>query len=81
MERLRIIWLMEYFQIPQRRLGNTLGVSRSSVRRWLKVFERGSLGKRYEPKEPVSKTLPGIARDSSGRSSSRTPCGARSVSL
>jgi len=41
MERLRIIWLMEYFQIPQRRLENTLGVSRSSVRRWLKAFERG----------------------------------------
>jgi hypothetical protein len=35
MERLRIIWLMEYFEIPQRRLEQTLGVSRSSVRRWL----------------------------------------------
>lgn len=44
MERLRIIWLMEYSQIPQRRLENTLGVSRPSVRRWLKAFERGSLG-------------------------------------
>jgi hypothetical protein len=38
MERLRIIWLMEYFQIPQRRLRDTLGVSRSSVRRWLKAW-------------------------------------------
>ena len=36
MERLRIIWLMEYFQIPRRRLEETLGVSRSSVQRWLK---------------------------------------------
>ncbi len=34
MERLRIIWLMEYFRIPGRRLRGTLGVSRSSVRRW-----------------------------------------------
>jgi transposase InsO family protein len=61
MERLRIIWLMEYFQIPQRRLENTLGVSRSSVRRWLKAFEMGSLGRRYEPKEPVNKTPREIA--------------------
>jgi transposase len=56
MERLRIIWLMEYFQIPQRRLKETLGVSRSSVRRWLKGFEQGKLGKRNEPEEPVNKT-------------------------
>jgi transposase InsO family protein len=62
MERLRIIWLMEYFQIPHRRLENTLGVSRSSVRRWLKSFERGGLGRRYEPKEPVNKTPREIAQ-------------------
>ncbi len=56
MERLRITWLMQYFQIPGRRLKEMLGVSRSSVRRWLKGFEEGRLGKRSEPKEPVSKT-------------------------
>ena len=60
-ERLRIIWLMEYFQIPQRRLKDTLGVSRSSVRRWLKGFARGKLGKGNEPKEPVNKTPREIA--------------------
>jgi transposase len=60
-ERLRIIWLMEYFQIPERRLEQTLGVSRSSVRRWLKGFEQGRLGKRNEPKEPVNKTPREIA--------------------
>jgi len=38
MERLRIIWLVQYFQIPGRRLKETLGVSRSSVRRWLQGF-------------------------------------------
>jgi len=61
MERLRIIWLMEYFQIPQRRLGKTLGVSRSSVRRWLQGFEQGKLGRRNEPREPVNKTPGEIA--------------------
>jgi transposase len=61
MEGLRIIWLMEYFQIPQRRLKETLGVSRSSVWRWLKGFEQGKLGKRNEPKEPVNKTPREIA--------------------
>jgi len=61
MERLRIIWLMQYFQIPGRRLQERLGVSRSSVQRWLKGFEEGKLGKRSEPKEPVNKTPREIA--------------------
>ena len=62
MERLRIIWLMEYFRIPGRRLRETLGVSRSSVRRWLKGFAEGKLGKRNEPREPVNKTPMEIAQ-------------------
>jgi len=62
MERLRIIWLMEYFQIPGRRLRETLSVSRSSVRRWLKGFEEGKLGRCNEPKEPVNKTPRVIAQ-------------------
>ena len=61
MERLRIIWLMQYFEIPGRRLKETLGVSRSSVRRWLKGSEKGKLGKGNEPKEPVNKTPREIA--------------------
>jgi len=61
-ERLRIIWLMEYFRIPGRRLRETLRVSRSSVRRWLKGFAEGKLGKRNEPKEPVNKTPREIAQ-------------------
>jgi len=52
---------LPHFQIPQRRLENTLGVSRSSVRRWLKGFAQGGLGKRNEPKEPVNKTPREIA--------------------
>jgi transposase len=62
MERLRIIWLMEYFRIPGRQLRETLGVSRSSVRRWLKGFAEGELGKRNEPREPVNKTPREIAQ-------------------
>jgi transposase len=61
MERLRIIWLMEYFQIPERRLSDMLEVSRSSVKRWLNGFAEGKLGKRNEPKQPVNKTPQGIA--------------------
>ncbi len=61
MERLRIIWLMQYFQIPGRCLQDMLGVSRSSVRRWLRGFEEGRLGKGNEPKEPVNKTPREIA--------------------
>jgi transposase InsO family protein len=61
MERLRIIWLMEYFQIPQRQLRDKLGVRRSSARRWLKAFAEDKLGKRNEPKEPVNKTPREIA--------------------
>jgi transposase InsO family protein len=61
MERLRIIWLMQCFQIPGRRLKETLGVSRSSVRRWLKGFEEGKLSRRNEPEEPVNKTPREIA--------------------
>ena len=61
MERLRIIWLVQYCQIPGRRLKETLGVSRSSVRRWLQGFQEGELGKRNEPKEPVNKTPREIA--------------------
>jgi transposase len=61
MERLRIIWLMQYFDIPGRRLKEMLGVSRSSVRRWLKGFEESRLGKGNEPKEPVNRTPREIA--------------------
>lgn len=40
-ERLRLLWLMEYYQIPKRRAKETFGVARSSVHRWLKGFEEG----------------------------------------
>jgi transposase len=52
---------MQDFEIPGRRLKEMLGVSRSSVRRWLKGFEEGRLGRGDEPKEPVNKTPREIA--------------------
>ena len=55
-ERLRILWLCEYFQIPRRQLRQALGVSRASVHRWLKVLREGVLGSRRRRREPANKT-------------------------
>jgi transposase InsO family protein len=54
-ERLRILWLCEYFQISRRRLRETLGVSRSSVHRWLRALHKGILGHRLR-REPANRT-------------------------
>jgi transposase InsO family protein len=61
MERLRILWLMEYYQIPKRRVKDTFGVARSSVHRWLKAFQQGKTGGRRQAAEPVNKTPREIA--------------------
>jgi transposase InsO family protein/transposase-like protein len=61
MERLRILWLMEYYQIPKRRVKETFGVARSTVHRWLKAFQEGKQGGRPQAKEPVNKTPREIA--------------------
>ena len=61
MERLRILWLMEYYQIPKRRVKDTFGVARSSVHRWLKAFQQGKEGGRRPAAEPVNKTPREIA--------------------
>ena len=61
MERLRILWLMEYYQIPKRRVQDTFGVARSTVHRWLKGFQEGKLGGRRRAAEPVNKTPREIA--------------------
>jgi len=63
-ERLRILWLMEYFQIPQRRLRRTLGVSRASVHRWIKALQDGRLDKRQQPAEGPDQ---GLLHDILGR--------------
>jgi len=61
MERLHILWLMEYYQIPKRRVKDTFGVARSTVHRWLKAFQEGKAGGRRQAAEPVNKTPREIA--------------------
>ncbi len=61
MERLRILWLMEYYGISKRRVKETLGVARSTVHRWLKAFQEGKQGGRRPASEPVNKTPREIA--------------------
>ncbi len=56
LERLRILWLMEYYQIPKRRAKGTFGVARSTVHRWLKGFQEGQAGGRRAAAEPANKT-------------------------
>jgi len=55
-ERLRLLWLIEHYQIPKRRVKETFGVARSSVHRWLKAFQEGKAGGRRQATEPVNKT-------------------------
>jgi len=61
MERLRILWLMEYYGVPKRRVKETFGVARSSVHRWLKAFQEGKQGGRRAAAEPANKTPREIA--------------------
>ena len=61
MERLRILWLIEYYQIPKRRVKDAFGVARSTVHRWLKGFQEGDVGGRRRATEPVNKTPREIA--------------------
>ena len=61
MERLRILWLMEYYQTPKRRVKDTFGVARSTVHRWLKGFQEGKVGGQRRATEPPNKTPREIA--------------------
>jgi len=40
-ERLRILWCVEYFRIPRRRIADHFGVARSTVWRWLRRLQDG----------------------------------------
>jgi putative transposase len=61
MERLRILWLVEYYQVPKRRVNDTFGVARSTAHRWLKGSQEGETGSRPESTEPANKTPREIA--------------------
>ncbi|MCP4752129.1 MAG: hypothetical protein GY866_14630 [Proteobacteria bacterium] len=41
-ERLFILWHLEYFQIPRRRVTKTFGIARSTLYRWLKRIDDGT---------------------------------------
>lgn len=58
--RLKVLWHMEYFSIPRRRITQHLAVPRGTFYRWLHAFEKGDLGKR-EPVETVNKTPSDLA--------------------
>ena len=60
-DRLRLLWFMQYYQIPKRRMKETFGVARSSIQRWLKAFEQGKVGGGPRETEPVNKTPEEIA--------------------
>jgi hypothetical protein len=61
LDRLRLLWLIEYQEIPKRRAKEIYGLARSSVRRRLKTFQQGRLGTRRSAAEPVNKTPREIA--------------------
>ncbi len=41
-ERLHVLWFMEYFQIPRRRVGEYFGIARSTLYRWLRRIDDAS---------------------------------------
>jgi len=61
MERLRILWLVEYYRVPKRRVKETFGVARSTVHRWLKGFQEGKVGGQRRATEPPNRTPREIA--------------------
>jgi len=58
--RLKIVWHMEYFRIPRRRIRKHLGIPRGTLYRWLHRFEGGELAKRQKA-EPANKTPTDLA--------------------
>ncbi len=56
-ERLAVIWALEYFQIPRRKVTENFGVARSSLYRWLRRIENRAT----KAIEPVNKTSREIA--------------------
>ncbi len=51
-ERLFILWHMEYFQIPRRRVTKTFGIARSTLYRWLKRID----GRTDSVRQPWNRT-------------------------
>jgi transposase-like protein len=60
-EQRRILWLMEYYQMPKRRVKESFGVARSTAHPWLRAFQEGEQGGRRPAAEAVNKTPRRIA--------------------
>ena len=56
MQRLRILWHMEYYRIPRSRATEHFLIAKSTLYRWLHAAERGELGGKSTPKESPRKT-------------------------
>lgn len=55
-ERLHVLWYMEYFQIPRRKVSDYFGVARSTLYRWLRRIDNAPTAKA----EPTNKTASDI---------------------
>ena len=56
MERLRILWHMEYYRIPRSKVTEHFLIARSTFYRWLHAAERGDLGEKKPAQESPKKT-------------------------
>jgi transposase InsO family protein len=61
-QRLQILWHMEYFGIPRKRVKQHFGIAKSTLYRWLHAAERGDIRDDQSEREGPRKTPPGLAR-------------------
>ncbi len=62
LQRLRILWHMEYYRIPRSRVKEHFLIAKSTLYRWLHAAERGDLGEKRAPAESPRKTPAELAR-------------------
>jgi transposase InsO family protein len=62
MQRLRILWHMEYYRIPRSRVKEHFLIAKSTFYRWLHAAEQGDLGGRKAPTESPRKTPAELAQ-------------------
>ena len=60
--RLKVLWHMEYFSVPRRRIGKHLGIPRGTLYRWLHRLEEGRLDRKTAQVEPANRTPRELAR-------------------
>jgi transposase len=62
MQRLQILWHLEYFGIPHSKVTEHFLIARSTLYRWLHAAEKGELGERKAKRESPRKTPADLAR-------------------